>query len=406
MARGDRSNTRRGRRIVGWTIAIFAVVQLAAGLLLDYRWPLVRFPSAGNVSKRLELCRPDGPDIVFLGSSRFGNSIRPDVVQPRLRARTGDQRVEVTNGWVPTGDACTAEYLLQGCLQRGRRPALVVLEVMPENLVPANVWVAMRIHRQVDWPAVPEVLPDAVTSGQLVRLVSARTVPLYVHRREIWRNLWSWASGDPVPGTEVVYPPPEVELPEPTWEASDFRGPGLEHLPNVVRFLEKTTHNYRIHGEAAAALERLLRQSRQIGTEYLLVAHPVWSRHRAHYPPEVNEAFQEHMRRLCATYGCRFVDCRAGLPDELLMDTHHASPPGAWRFSQQFTDEVLAPYWSERQRRLHNAPDNLSVGTDSPASPPPPAVGTGVQPAAIRTQRSSQSAAPPEEPLPQPGTAG
>src|SRR5438046_445265 len=70
MASGRAAYQRRGRAALLGVGVIFALAQLAAGLLLDWRGLAVRFPSAARV---LAAAPRDGqgPDVVLLGSSRF-----------------------------------------------------------------------------------------------------------------------------------------------------------------------------------------------------------------------------------------------------------------------------------------------------------------------------------------------
>ena len=344
MARALRPSHQRGWRVMLWACGVFVAAQLVAGLLIDTCWQRVRFPSAAEVFRQIEAGRKRGPDILFLGSSRFGSSIVPGVIQPRLRARTGDRDVEVRSGWVPGGDAFAEDYVLEHLLAHGASPRLVVMEIMPENLTPHSMFVGEHVHRQATWVALPALLCDTLGTGHFARLLAGRLLPLYVHRREISRELWAWAcaAADPpiaVPGSE------EPPAPGP----NGWHGPAESYKPAVAELYGKLLRNYRVGGPVADALERLLQRCREHGIDVILVTNPVWSFQRQLYSPEVNDAFRAYVDRLRDSYGCCFIDCRDQVPDEYFADHHHFILTGAWYYSRKFTDNVLVPYWNQHR---------------------------------------------------------
>ena len=105
MKRSKRAQERqqRGRRIVLWGLAAVALAQIAAGLLLDYKWPGVRFPRADVILARWQEA-PARPDIVFFGSSRFEGSVWPEVVDADL-AKCFAPAPHCFNAALPGGDA-------------------------------------------------------------------------------------------------------------------------------------------------------------------------------------------------------------------------------------------------------------------------------------------------------------
>src|SRR5436309_2573518 len=74
----NRDPRRRARAVLAWGALIFLTAQLAASLVLDYGWPMLRFPSAGRVLERARAA--PGPAVVFFGSSRFEEGIDADEV--------------------------------------------------------------------------------------------------------------------------------------------------------------------------------------------------------------------------------------------------------------------------------------------------------------------------------------
>jgi hypothetical protein len=340
------ANVRRGRRVLAWMAGVFVLVQLSAGLLLDYRWPWVRWPSSARALACLKGDRPGGPDIVFMGSSRFGSCIRADVVQPRLRARTADRLVQVVNASVPAADGYAADYLLKQALAAGSRPALLIVEVAPENLGVLNRFVQLHVQRQVAWHQVPEIAADACMCGQLLRLLQARTLPLHLHRREICRNVWGWLVGQV---DNMCFSVPDTEPPQPPQPTAN---PAVRELQQAAAdMIANWLKDYRPCGIAARSLEHLLGRCAARGIAVVLVAPPVCSIHRQQYTEAVNAQFLDYMARLRQCYGCQFVDCRDRLADDLLIDTHHASATGGWYFSRQLTDTLLVPLWQQHLRK-------------------------------------------------------
>jgi hypothetical protein len=118
-------------------------------------------------------------------------------------------------------------------------------------------------------------------------------------------------------------------------------------LDTVVRSLR----SYRPGGNAAAALNRLLTLCRMHGIEPILLTVPLSSAHRQCYTSDIDRAFQAHIAAVTQEFSCRYVDCRAALPDDCFVDHHHATPDGGRLFSRKFALEVLAPMWHEGERR-------------------------------------------------------
>ncbi len=118
--RKSKNHSWRARASLIWAWALFVAIQLVGGWFLDYRWQAVRFPSAAGVMARLE--QEPSPEIVFLGSSRFGGGIKPEVIEPLLAAEKEDRVVSVLNAAVPCGDAIASKYIFAKLLRAGVHP--------------------------------------------------------------------------------------------------------------------------------------------------------------------------------------------------------------------------------------------------------------------------------------------
>src|SRR5262245_35481204 len=81
---------RRGGRATLWGIVFVLLTQQVGGLLLDYRWPDIKFPAAARVLARCP-SPSEGPVIVTLGSSRFDGGILPGQIMAQLRNGNGEK---------------------------------------------------------------------------------------------------------------------------------------------------------------------------------------------------------------------------------------------------------------------------------------------------------------------------
>jgi hypothetical protein len=356
MAIGPRRHPRYSRAVLFWCVVTFLAVQLAAGLLLDYRWPLLRFPSAARVMATVRR-QPAPPDLVFLGSSRFAAGIDPgDVAQLLERDCRLPEPVVALNASVPAGDVVTADFLLRRLLREGARPRAVVVEVSPETLNLYNEWLNFHIRRQLRWDDLPAYLLDICRVRQGFYLLSDRLCPLYIHRLEVWGALARLvgvgpavpdggvperraAASEPVDWDQLLRPP-ERAMTRELWDLILFT---TDRLPG--RWLRR----FRVGGTATAALERLLRACRDEGIRVVLVGVPVSSPHRKLYVPAIDEPFLAYVQQVAAAHGCQFIDYRGRVPDTLFLDNHHLCPAGQAYFDRLLVHEVLTPLWRQRQ---------------------------------------------------------
>jgi hypothetical protein len=370
-----------------WAAAIFVTAQLAASGLLDYWWPQVRFPTLHQ-----QLARFDATDgavnIVFLGSSRTGCLMAEAELNRVTREITGDPQVNCFNAYVPAGDPILCERMLRRLFERPSRPRFVVIEVCPEGLNQRTAWLAMYVGWALCWNDVPAYIKDLAVTGSLVRFCGTRFIPLYVYRDQIRRQLAActakWCLGSEYGLSPVMLSlpqgmPPPASQPNPHGNIAQgpgVKGPGSESGRYEVRGaaewwkaaiasslretridpnrtttlglegVRRELKGYRTGGNAAGALEQMLRQCRAHGVEPILMSVPLSSGHRQCYDPEVEAAFQACMAEMTRKYACRYVDYRDALPDHFFVDHHHAAPEGACLFSRQIAVELLAPAWT------------------------------------------------------------
>jgi hypothetical protein len=107
--------------------------------------------------------------------------------------------------------------------------------------------------------------------------------------------------------------------------------------------------DYRVGGQTALALERVVRRCRADAIGVVLLMPPLASGHREEYLPPIESAFRARVEQLRAEYDCQVVDARGWLPDGLFRDASHPSlPEGQLRFSRLLTRRVLLPLLDPR----------------------------------------------------------
>jgi hypothetical protein len=352
-ARKDRSSVH-SRSVLLWAAGLFVAMQLSASLLLDYAWPLVRFPSARHVLAHLA-AEPDRPDIVSLGSSRFEAGIISTEISCLLNQEFRlEPPVVFFNASVPAGDSIAGEFMIHRLLEAGARPKLLLIEISPETLNHYNDWLGLHVRRQLCWHDMPGYFLEVTRSLQLVRWLGERVNPVYYHREELWHvtaEEWQRLTGR----TESKPAPASAEIVAdagPAWDKL-LRPPGTPLLSETAELsrvgafdvIRRWLRHYRIQGGNVKALERVLRLCRKEGIQVVMIGIPVTQPHRDAYTPEINREYLSFLEGLTRTYGFRFVDYRARVPDNLFVDTHHLSPEGGLYFSRVLTYEVLAPFW-------------------------------------------------------------
>jgi hypothetical protein len=336
---------RRSRAAAVWAVGLFAGGQLATGLLLDYRYPLVRFPSAGRVLA-VAAAEERPPAVAFFGSSRTGAAVDAIEADRILAAESGrDPAPRVVNLGVPAGDALSAEFLLDQLLQAGRKPRWVVVEVSPETLNRRNLWMSSHAVRQLTWEDVPTHWQTARRWHAGGYFAEARLVPVYTHRRQLVAEARSAARGwlalsaggavgadGPLDWGDIIRPtdrPPDDKLIRQSREGVD---------QTVRRWLTP----FEVAGVSPAALERVLGRCRAEGIGVVLLGIPACSAHREAITPAIDNEYRGYLGRVCREYGCRFVDARDWVADTDFLDTLHVRfDAGAKGFTGRLTREVL-----------------------------------------------------------------
>ena len=341
MKRPLSAHNRRARAALLWTAGLFLAAQLVGGFLLDTVGQAIRFPSAAHVLERVE--QGERPAVICLGSSRFAHGLNESLLKEGLTRELGGAGPAILNASVPAGDQVSSDYILQKLLAEGVRPRLALVEVTPESLNACNTWLNVHVQRQLGWEDLPRFGREIFQANQLLRLVKARLLPLYLHRRQLLRESWeavrpeSETPAEKIPDAAVAEIVRNLRKEPPRSQAAAIQH-GASQVPRWLR-------NYSVGGTSAAALERVLRRCAEHGVTVVLVAPPVTAAHRAAYTPPIDAAFSAYVTQLAPRHGCRLVSHRDRLPDELFIDNHHLSTAGGRTWSEIVAAEVLAPAW-------------------------------------------------------------
>jgi hypothetical protein len=332
---------QRGRRVVVWMLGLFFGIQLLSTWLLDRHGLRIRFPVMAEVKAEV---LAEKPQIVFLGSSRFGSTVNPELMTALFRRELGDKAPRVANAAVAAGDPIVSERMLDQLLAQGCRPRLVVVEMLPESVNWWDVWLEQQVLRLLDWRDMPDVVPS-LRHMNFLRVFRARFLPLYTHRYHLRKEARLWAEGlfaEPAPA--AAEPPlagiPEVDppLPELTPEKAD-------ELASSSRVGKREVRDYHVGGMVRQRLERLLARCQKEQIHVLLLGEPVCSAHRNDYTPEIEAAFRSYLDELERRYGCTFLDRRDALPDAAFRDYHHAIQDASCPFSRRLVEQDLLPLW-------------------------------------------------------------
>jgi hypothetical protein len=363
-----RNKARRARRCLGWAFLLVAVAQVVVCWLLDFRWPLVRFPSLEQTVEVVKR-QPKSPDIIALGSSRLGAGFREQIIEKELRQIDPD--VRVFNACIEGADPYTMDVVLQHLLAAGMRPKLAVIEVSPETLAAKNRWLKFNMLRMMTWNNLDQFVPHIRQCGGGREFLMTRCLPLVCHRQMILESLLMEVTGTDRPrmmaqgsdNTEKDWQ--KLMTTGVPWEEYMKRARKKDAKPEALTqaelpFVENWLRDYRIaDGRAAQALGRVLTQCKEHNIDVILVAIPISSKQRELYSPQIEAEFQNHLQQVTAKHGCRCLDYRSRIDNKLFQDNHHLMMEGAQVFSRVLTQEVLGPKWQRTTAKTKPEPSPI-----------------------------------------------
>jgi hypothetical protein len=331
----------------------FVALQLGLALAMELWLPQLRDLEFASKLSRLQCRRaesPSAPLVLMLGSSRAMYGFQPECLSGKA---SPDGRPILAFNFALAGAGPMREWLcLRSLLERGLRPDLLLVEVIPLLLNDSGP------ERQCEenWLYVPALAATDVSRLQrfstrpthLTRTwLRARLVPEYTLRANIlgWLDHrwllpssrpWLWARMDRwgwVPQTETAaLPPPQARQ---------------EGVAFSRRYFLPALSDYRIGTEPARALADLLELCQREKVPALLVLMPEGPEFRSWYTTRALSEIDQLLAGLRRTYSVGLIDARTWVPEEGFLDSHHLLPAAATEFSARLAGEVLR-YWRHR----------------------------------------------------------
>lgn len=331
---------RKGRRtqrarvavlaFIGVAVAVHAVLATAVAISIRLRDPF--FGDKAAKLAGLMGAKPEHRIVLAVGSSRTGLGFSG----LSFEAKYGKGIIAFNFG-IPGAGPITQEVYLRRLLDRGARPDLLLLEVLP-----------VQFH-QLDGVPVESV----AFRPEMARRSELRDLARYGYKadpcRAVWRESTLFPMGllrDQLLGR--IAPGLLKDGCRFDWSrSSDPRGwnPTPFTARDEADRLAKGANIRRDHGAALSALladggplaafEESLLHARVAKVPTRIVWMPEASDYRKLYPPAVVERFQSLRRRWLEDFGVDTIDARDWMPDDAFIDCHHLSMEGAREFSSR-----------------------------------------------------------------------
>ena len=327
---------------------MLALLALNIGLALylakmhGLRDPMFDLPAEHYKSRVANAPEPKPLTIVFLGSSRTGYGIRPAVVQEIVEKQTGRKCI-AHNLHVPANGPIGQMVHWQRLLDRGIRPDIVVLEILPARFAGSDkleeemssfrgdrmTWSEVELVRGYGFPEQTEKdwreanwNPWFGFRFQILGLVQSNWLPNNVthHERRAESDL-GWKK-----------PFFEKFLPE--------KYPGAIAANKAIMF-DKMQH-VRFDDTPAQCFRDLIQSCREHGTVPAIFVTPEATAFREWYTPQTNEQIRAFVEEL-KSRGLIVADGRDWLPDEAFSDGHHAVRSWADEYTRRVTEAVVMP---------------------------------------------------------------
>jgi hypothetical protein len=340
-----------GRRAVLWGLLVFACVQAALGVYLNWRRPDVRDPAFGlrllTLQRRLAE-EPAAPLVVVLGSSRTLNGLSP--AHMAVDRGPGEAKPLVFN-FALAGSGSVRELMIFRRLRAaGIKPDWLLIESWPVLWPEDGIFAERRIVVEdelcwTDLPVLRRYLPGKLEL--FGRAFKGNFAPLVSYRSRLLHT-----------GAHFLLPRDQDQTlshEDDDWTSLDGSGwlpyrklpPNAEALNREVAkgllVAAPLLNPLRIAPDSDRALHELLDECRKDGIKTALFLMPEHSECRRWYSPQTHAVVCDYLTRLRAEYAIPVLDARDWAPDENFADFCHMAPWGAGPFSERFGREALGP---------------------------------------------------------------
>ena len=342
----------KGKRIVLWTLAAFAISQLALSIYLDKRRPEVRDPLYGFRlhSLRARLAEsPGAPLFLALGSSRVKYSVWPDAMKVQGQE---DAAPPVVYNFGINGMGTIRELMyLRRLLADGIRPEWLLVEVWPPLWAEDGFFRESRMicgEDDLRWRDIPLVcryfrkerdvvryglrkwlMPISDYRGRLLE-AAEQVIRPDKQSEDTRRHLTDWQPSDRGGWFPLPWGAPTPEA----------RHRAIEHGAEEMKPLVDPLH---IDPRSDSALRELLAECQKRGIKVALILMPEHSRTRGWYPPQALVLVHQYLAELTREHPVPIVDTRRWVLDEDFADYCHMDNSGVSAFSQRLGQEVVQP---------------------------------------------------------------
>lgn len=338
-----RNARRRSRSTVLGAVISLIVVNAALAWRVNsqpgLRDPVFERP-ADDYKKRIEAAEGKPRTVVFLGSSRTGNGVRPDVAQQEIEAEQLGPCL-AHNLHAPRNGPLGQLLHWRRLLDRGLRPDVVVLEITIPGFAEsgakedAGAFGADRMS----WDEVQLVQHYGYRDSIERDWWEVNLNPWSGFRFQMmgtWRPTWlpftaRWH--EPKSSADLGWKAPRFV----THDPATYPG-SLEQTRGLIQFrMEKA----RFNGPEADAFREIVRSCREHRTVPAVFVTPEGSAVRAWTPAVVEKNLQAFLKELGTT--AVVADGRSWLPDEAFSDGHHAVRAWSGEYTRHLTKAVVIP---------------------------------------------------------------
>jgi hypothetical protein len=333
---------RQGSRtVLLWGVIFYVVVQLVANYLVNLGRPLwaevwrTKWPRLCEVAEN----ETDRPLVVMLGSSRTDCALQAG----RLNEGSSPdvKPFRIYNFGVPLGGPISELLHLRGLIDRGIRPRLLLVEVLPpffnktapgvanEDTWPLAAWVTLPELVRL-WPYFPR------PTVQLGQWTEARVACCYHFRPYIQQQMHFY-----------LFPAPRRILTDAVHDPWGYKIPGnftlqerASSYATVYQLFFAGLRNFKLAKEPSQALRDLLALCRQENIPVALVLMPESSFFRSWYSPEARNSTRRLLAELQSTFQVPLIDANCWMKDEDFYDFHHLQIQGAEQFTRRLGAEV------------------------------------------------------------------
>lgn len=320
----------------------FAAAQLALSLAVESWLPQVRDPQYAVREQRLLARRaaaPGRPLWVMLGSSRTQLGLQAG----QYRGIASAQAPLVFNFGMPGCGPIMQRVCLERLLERGVRPDLLFVEVMPAML---------------SWRG-GQPMEERMLDGS--RLSVAELTSLLSYFEQPRRALGRWSAAWLAPAhrrarelRRLVRLDDVGEAPDPAaadhlmdeygWQCVPCSADAARRRDLILMASNQydgALAEFELGARPTAALRALIARCRCESIDVTLVLMPEAESFRSLYSAGAEAELQSFLLDLRSEYGAALVDARHWVADEHFSDGHHLSPAGAAAFTVRFQRESL-----------------------------------------------------------------